>query len=399
MRPFEGIRVIDCTHVLAGPYATYQLALLGADVIRVENPDDPDQSRLRAYDPKFADALMGLSYITQAANKRSINLNLKKEAGREVIRKLAETADIMVENFRPGAMARLGLGYEDMAKLNPRLIYVSMSGFGQVGPYRNYTATDHVIQAMSGLMANTGTPETAPIIAGAAVTDYATGAVGAFAMASALLLRARTGKGQHVDVAMTDVAMALMNNHAVPYLRGGPEPKPNGNNFDRATTGTYQTKDGLVMVAAVNLRQQRRLWELLGRPDLIKNSERERIADYQREHTALTEIMLTKTAEEWETFLQANHVAAGRVRKLSEAVKDAHVEARGYFQTIGIPGYDGELSLPLTPFRMQEGDARIDRPPPRMGEHTEEVLEELGYDRAAIDAMRNDDVIGKAKSS
>lgn len=395
MRPFEGIRVVDCTHVLAGPYATYQLALLGADVIRVENPDDPDQSRLRAFDPKFADALMGLSFMTQGSNKRSVSLNLKTERGREVLRKLAATADIMVENFRPGAMAKLGLGYEDMAKINPKLIYVSMSGFGQVGPRREMTATDHVIQATSGLMGNTGTAETAPIIAGAAVTDYATGAVGAFAMASALLQRNRTGKGQHVDVAMVDVAMALLNNHVVSYLRGGPEPKPNGNNFDRATVGVYDTKDGLVMVAAVNLRQQRQLWEVLGRPDLAKNFERERVADYAREHAALREIMLTKTADEWEDFLQKNHVAAGRVRKLGEAAKDPHIAARRYFQRVTVPGFDGEVELPLTPFRMQDGDAYIDRPPARLGEHTEEVLEELGYDAEAIAELRSSEALGK----
>jgi crotonobetainyl-CoA:carnitine CoA-transferase CaiB-like acyl-CoA transferase len=396
VRPFEGIRVIDCTHVLAGPYATYNLALLGADVIRIENPDDPDQSRLRAFDPKFADELMGLSFMTQGSNKRSVTLNLKTAQGRDILKKLALTADIMVENFRPGAMAKLGLGYDDMAKINPRLIYVSMSGFGQVGPRREQTATDHVIQATSGLMGNTGTPETAPIIAGAAVTDYATGAVGAFAMASALLQRNHTGKGQHVDVAMIDVAMALLNNHVVSYLRGGPEPKPNGNNFDRATTGVYQTKDGLVMVAAVNMRQQKRLWELLGRPELVKNTERERVADYVREHAALAEIMLTKTAAEWETYLQENHIAAGRVRKLSEAANDPHIAARGYFQRVAVPGFEGEVALPLTPFRMQDGGAKIDRPPARMGEHNDEVLKELGFDAATIEDFRKAGVFGKA---
>lgn len=395
MRPFEGIRVIDCTHVLAGPYATYNLALLGADVIRIENPDEPDNSRLRSFDPKLSAELMGVSFMAQGSNKRSVNLNLKSPQGQEVMKKLAATADILVENFRPGALAKLGLGYEQLSKLNPKLIYVSMSGFGQIGPRREQTATDHVIQATSGLMANTGTPDTAPIIAGAAVTDYATGAVGAFAMASALLQRHHTGKGQHVDVAMIDVAMALLNNHAVSYLRGGPEPKANGNKFDRATVGTFVAKDGeLIMLAGVTMRQQRQVWIVLGRPDLIKNTERERIAAYKEERAILEKMMATRTAAEWEEFLQANHVAAARVRRMAEAARDPHVAARGYFQPVKVPGIEGEMHLPLTPFRMQDGAAKIDRPPARMGEHTDEVLKEIGFDAATIEGFRKAGAFG-----
>jgi len=387
--------VIDCTHVLAGPYATYNLALLGADVIRIENPDDPDASRSRSFDPNLSAELMGVSFMAQGSNKRSINVNIKTPEGVEIMKKLATGADIMVENFRPGALAKLGLGYDDLSKLNPRLIYVSMSGFGQIGPRREQTATDHVIQATSGLMANTGTAETAPIIAGAAVTDYATGAVGAFAMASALLQRGHTGKGQHVDVAMIDVAMALLNNHAVSYLRGGPEPKANGNTFDRATVGTFVAKDGaLIMLAGVTMRQQRQLWNVLGRPDLIKNTERERLAAYREERAILEEMMLTRSAQEWEDFLQASHVAAARVRKMAEAARDPHIAARGYFQPVKVPGIEGEMQLPLTPFRLQDGGARIDRPPARMGEHTDEILAELGYDAAARVRLRAAGALG-----
>jgi crotonobetainyl-CoA:carnitine CoA-transferase CaiB-like acyl-CoA transferase len=381
---------------LAGPYATYQLGLLGADVIRVENPIEPDQTRTRAGDQKMAAALMGTSFMTQSANKRSLNLNLKSEAGCEILKKLVSTADIMVENFRPGAMASLGLGYEDLARINPKLIYVSMSAFGQVGPRSGQTASDHIIQATSGLMAATGTPETSPMITGAALTDYATGMAGAFAIASALLLRNQTGRGQHVDVAMCDVAMALLNNHAVSYLRHGTQPKPNGNSFDRATIGTYETKDGLVMLAAVSLGQQRRLWKLLGRPDLIKSSEAERYADHACESAALAEIMRTRSADEWEEYMQKNHVPAARIRTIAEAIDDPHTAYRGYFQRVSsVPGIEGEIHLPLTPFRLGEGGPSIDAPPARMGQHTFDILTELGLSQSEIDLLQQDNVLGK----
>src|SRR6187401_421128 len=175
MRPFEGIRIIDITHVLAGPFAAYQLALLGADVIKIEHPDDPDQSRDSGPDLALNRANMGSYFITQGSNKRSITLDLKTEGGREVLRKLVKTADVLVENFRPGAFDALGLGYDVLSALNPKLIYCSISAFGHGGPRGNQTAYDHVIQATSGIMAATGTPEVNPIKFGAPAIDYATG--------------------------------------------------------------------------------------------------------------------------------------------------------------------------------------------------------------------------------
>lgn len=394
-RPFEGMKVVDCTHFLAGPYATYILALSGAEVIRIENPVEPDGMRTRAFDVKMAEAYMGTPFQTQAANKRSLNLNLKTESGREVLKKLASKADIFVENFRPGAMASLGLDYHSLAKLNPKLIYVSISAFGQTGPRSRYTASDQIIQAASGLMAATGTAGSAPLLAGAAIIDYSTGLTGALATASALLVRNQTGRGQHVDVAMSDVAMSLFSNQAVAYLRHGVLPKPNGNDFDRATIGAYDTKEGLIMLSAISLGQQRRLWTLLGRPDLIKNNDAERQADRKREAATLTEILKTRTADEWEEFMQSNHVPAARIRDLGEALADPHSIERGLFQNVSaVPGVEGEMTLPLAPFRLQEGASQIDTPPPRMGQHTEQILEELGYDRAAIDRLRRENVIG-----
>src|SRR5665811_523678 len=293
-RPFEGIRVIDVTHVLAGPFATYQLAVLGADVVKVEHPDDPDQSRSVGTDKALNRAQLGTSFLAQASNKRAITLDLKAERDRDILKKLVATADVFVENYRPGALEALGLGYEALAAINPRLIYASFSAFGGSGPRGPQTAYDHVIQATSGIMAMTGTKEVNPIKFGSPAVDYATGMTGAFALAAALFQRARTGKGQRIDMAMLDVAMILMSSHLTGYLRNGVHPKPHGNRHPYATIGAFATKDGLVMLGASNLRQQRRLWTLLERPDMIKKTNDEREKDRAREIAVLTEIMLSR---------------------------------------------------------------------------------------------------------
>src|SRR6516164_1076156 len=324
-RPFEGIRIIDITHVLAGPFAAYQLGLMGADVIKVEHPDEPDQSRDSGSDNDLNHAGMGTGFLTQASNKRSITLNLKTEQGREILKRLVATADVLVENYRPGAFEALGLGYEDLRRINPKLIYASFSAFGQGGPRREQTAYDHVIQATSGIMAMTGTEDVHPIKFGSPAIDYATGMTGAFALASALFQRERTGRGQRIDMAMLDVAMILMSSHLTGYLRNGVHPKPHGNRHPHATNGAFETKDGLVMLGASNLRQQRRLWTVIGRPDLIKRSNEEREADHKREEAVLTEILATRGAQEWEEFLQARHVPAARVRTMGEALADPHL--------------------------------------------------------------------------
>src|SRR5205814_1621825 len=241
-RPFEGIRVIDVTHVLAGPFATYQLAVLGADVIKVEHPDEPDQSRESGTDKDLNRRNLGTSYLTQASNKRSITLDLKKTGDRDILKKLAASADAFVENYRPGAMEALGLGYEALAALNPRLIYASFSAFGQTGPRREQTAYDHVIQATSGIMAMTGTPDVHPIKIGSPAIDYATGMTGGFALSAALFQRERTGKGQRIDMAMLDVAMILMSSHLTGYLRNGVHPRPSGNCHSHAHNTSVSCK-------------------------------------------------------------------------------------------------------------------------------------------------------------
>ncbi|HVV92582.1 MAG TPA: CaiB/BaiF CoA-transferase family protein [Hyphomicrobiales bacterium] len=395
MRPFEGIQVVDLTHVLAGPFATYQLAVFGADVIKIEMPHDPDQTRLLGADRALSAGRMGTYFLAQGANKRSMTVDLKTEPGRKILKKLVARADVMVENYRPGAMAALGLGHEDMAKLNPRLIYVSMSAFGQNGPRGTQTAYDPVIQATSGLMAATGTPETSPLRMGTSAVDYASGTMGAFAIAAALFQRERTGQGQYVDMAMLDVAMILMGTHVTGHLRNGWQPKPTGNKVEVSTNCLYEASDGPILLAASNLRQQKRLWAVLGRPDMAKSTNEERRADYAREVATLTEIMKTRTAQEWEDFLQANHVPAARIWTLAETLLHPQLATRDVLHGFaGAPGVAGPFAVPKAAFKLAHGGAEIESPPPRFGEHNDVILTELGYGADEIEALRAAGVIG-----
>jgi crotonobetainyl-CoA:carnitine CoA-transferase CaiB-like acyl-CoA transferase len=381
-RPFEGIRVIDITHVLAGPFATYQLAVLGADVIKVEHPDEPDQSRGNGTDKELNRTQLGTAFLAQASNKRAITLDLKTEHDRDILKKLVATADVFVENYRPGALEALGLGYEALSAINPRLIYASFSAFGHTGPRRERTAYDHVIQATSGIMAMTGTKDFNPVMFGAPAIDYATGTTGAFALSAALFQRERSGRGQRIDMSMLDVAMILMSSHLAGYLRNGTHPKPHGNRHAYATNGAYETKDGLLMVGASNLRQQRRLWTVLERPDLIKRTNDEREQDHARETAVLTEILKSRTADEWETFLQARHIPAARVRTMGEAVADPQIGSRGIIHRhASAPGIAGSFGVPVAAFTFAHDGPRIDTPPPAVGQHNEEIFAELGVAR------------------
>jgi crotonobetainyl-CoA:carnitine CoA-transferase CaiB-like acyl-CoA transferase len=379
-RPFEGIRIIDISHVLAGPFAAYQLAVLGADVIKVEHPDEPDQSREGGTDRALNRRNMGTSFLTQGSNKRSITLDLKTEDGREILKKLAAGADVLVQNYRPGAFEGLGLGYEAMLEINPRLIYCSISAFGQDGVRREQTAYDHVIQATSGIMASTGTEEVNPIKIGAPAVDYATGTMGAFALAAALFQRERTGKGQHIDLAMLGVAMMLQASLMTGYFRNATEPKPHGNKQPFATNSAYEAKEGMVMIGASNIRQQARFWRAVERADMIKTDNEARIEDREREAAIIANIIKTKTADEWEVYFQARHVPAARVRTMAEALADPHFADRRVFHKFdSTPGIDGPLGVPLAAFKFAHGGPSIEHPPREMGADTEAVLRELGY--------------------
>jgi len=395
MRPFEGIRIIDVTHVLAGPFAAYQLGLLGADVIKVEHPREYDQSRDSGGDHALNREHMGTGYLTQGSNKRAITLNLKHPKGREILKRLAAGADVFAENWRSGAFPALGLGYEDLRALNPRLIYCSMTAFGQDGPRGPQTAYDQLIQATSGMMATTGTPEVNPIKTGSPVIDYATGTMCAFAISAALFQRERTGVGQYIDSAMLDVALMLMGSHITNYFRTGHEPKPRGNRMDRASSQLYQASDRGVMIAASNQGQHQRLFQALGRPDLAAQSspeERERL--YEQQTAEMDRIIAGRTAEEWEQYLQSRHVPAGRVRTLGEALKDPQLQSRRVLhEHPKLDGVEGPVTVPQAAFTFAHGGPSIETPPPRLGEHTEEVLLGLGYTKEQIAALREEDII------
>ena len=310
-RAFDGIRIIDITHVLAGPFAAYQLALQGADVIKVEHPDDPDQSRGTGSDRALNHAGMGTGFLTQASNKRSITLDLKTPAGREILQKLVATADVLVENFRPGAFEALGLGYEDLRKINPKLIYASFSAFGQGGPRRTQTAYDHVIQSTSGIMAMTGTPEVHPVKIGAPAIDYATGTMGAFALASALFQRERTGAGpahRHGDAGRGDDPDGVAPDR-LPAQRPAPEAQRQQASArhqqrlsDAGRAGDAGRVEPAPAEAAVDGAGTSR------HDQAHATTSATRIMPTRKQ--LLEQIMLTRTAAEWEEFLQARHVPA-----------------------------------------------------------------------------------------
>ena len=394
-QPFAGIRIIDATHVLAGPFAAYQLALMGADVIKVEPPGEPDQSRDSGPDWALNDANMGSYFLTQGSNKRAITLDLKQPEGVAVMRRLIAGADVLVENFRPGAFEALGLGWEALRALNPRLIYCSISAFGQGGPRGGQTAYDHVIQATSGIMAATGTEQVNPLKLGAPAIDYATGTMGAFALATALFQRERTGLGQRIDLAMLDVAVMMQASHVTAWSRTGKASAPKGNDHTYASNSAYPTKDGsLVMLGASNLRQQARLWAALGRPEQAKRSNKERVAKRAEEAALLAELLLARTANEWEAFLQSRHVPAARVRPLDQTMADPHLATRGLLHRFEhLPGAEGGVTVPVAAFTLAHGGPRVTAPPPQLGQHNDEVLAELGYSAAEIAALRAQSVL------
>ena len=385
---FSGLRVVDTTHVLAGPFASYQMALLGAEVIKVEAPDDPDQARFQGSDRELVRAAMGTAFLAQGAGKKTLALDLKTEAGQQVLRKLVATADVFVENYRPGAFEALGLGYDDLARINPRLVYCSVSAFGATGPRREQTGYDTVIQAFSGIMDLTGHGDGRSLKCGAPVVDYATGLTAAFAISAALFQRERTGEGQKIDVSMLDVAMTLQTSHATDFLWSGKHPTAKGNQFAFATLGMYRAADADIMIAASNLRQQRRLWIALGREDLVKTDNFQRIDGYDEEQAVLADTISTMPAAFWEEFLDERRIPAARVRRIEEALADPQAIARAQFLRIDDPSgrVDG-LRVPSVAFQMSGADRVVPQAPQPVGAQTSEVLRELGLGDDEIEAF------------
>ncbi len=392
MRPFEGVKILDCTHVLAGPFATYQLAVLGADVIKVEDPNEPDQSRESGSDMRLNKARMGTGFLTQGSNKRSIALDLKTGGGREALKRLVrDWADVLVENYRPGAFKALGLGYAELSRIKPRLVYASMTAYGQDGPRGVQTAYDMAIQATSGITASTGTETSGPIKVGAPVIDYATGTTGAFAISAALYQCLRTGEGQYIDMAMLDVALILQATHITDHFHSGHNPRRAGNKMRFAENSMFETSDGrLVQLAASNPRQHRRFYKAIDEPaEAERASLDERYSRFDEKYAMVATKMKEKTADEWENYLEARHVPAARVRELHEALQDPQLKHRELLHRhASAPDVGKPLTVPVAAFKFAHGGPSVERPPARVGEHTDEVLAAVGFGAADIAALR-----------
>ena len=397
MKLLEGIRVLDMTNVLAGPFATLHLALLGAEVIKIENPDGGDLARKLGNVPEYNKGLTGTSFLAQNANKKSLTLNLKAEAGKEIFRKLAGTADVLVENFRPGVMARLGFSYEELSELNPRLIYCAISGFGQTGPEAFKPAYDQIIQGLSGVMAVNGDERLNPLRAGFPVCDTVGGMNAAFAVMAALYHRERSGAGQFIDIALLDSIMPLMGWVAANLLIGGQQPVLLGNdNFTAAPSGMFRTKDGHINIAANKQEQWEGLADELGVPEL-KTDPRFQERDTRKANrfilTPLLEARLTeKTTAHWVEVLNAKGIPSGEVLSLEQALTSGQARHRQVIEEVEMPGV-GVIKLFNMPAKFSGTPAEITTPPPRLSEHSGQILAELDYSEAEIQALKDNAVI------
>ena len=381
---FDGVRVLDLTHVLAGPFSTYQLALLGADVVKIEPPHDPDCSRGRGPDPAQNARLTGLTYEVQGGNKRALALDLKDPRGREIFLRLAASADVLVENYRAGALASLGLTDDVLATANPSLIHCSLTGFGQRGPRAHVNAYDNGIQATSGVMMRTGTADS-PVKTGASFVDYASGWCAAFAIAAALFQRARDGRGQRIDCAMFDVALTMMGPELAASVHGG-DPRRS-----EAGLGCYETADGLVMLGAFTPKQNQRLWEALGDPRFAALDSWEALWAHAG---AMRDVLATRLRERdaasWVALFRSIRVPAERVRSLDDAVRDPQLQHRNF---LGRAGDDAPI-VPVAAFGFAHDGPNLERRAPRVGEHSDAILVELGLTKTEIEALREAGVVG-----
>lgn len=392
-QPLAGIRVIDVTQVLAGPYAAYQLGLMGAEVLKIEEPGTGDWARDKGHVPGLNAERMGLAYLTQNANKKSVSLNLKAPEGLDVMKRLIETADVFIENFRPGTIARLGLPFDVVREINPKIVYCSISAFGQDGAMSRRPAYDHVIQGMCGIMKTTGTVETGPQKVGAPYIDYATGLNAAFAIVSALHETGRTGRAVYLDVAMLDTSMLLMASLITSHLTGGWTPRPSGNEAwsQSPSSGAFETKDGLLMVAANNDKQFRALCAGLGRADILEDARWKeapcRAKNATELRAELVRIFRSRPALEWERVLDEAGVPAAKVRSLDETLAEPHAATRAFAHTMHWDRQPHEFHVPTLGFKV-DGEVIVPTtPPPELGGDTRDVLNALGMSEAEISRL------------
>ena len=395
----SGLRILDLTNVLAGPFCCYQLACLGADVIKVEVPGGGDLARQLGADPALNRARMGASFLAQNAGKRSVTLNLKAEAGKDAFRRLVATADAVVENFRPGVMDRLGLGYDALAALRPNLVVCAISGFGAEGPLKQNPAYDQIVQGLSGVMSVTGDAQSAPLRVGYPVADTMGGITAALAVVAALLDAQRSGQGRFIDVSMLESTLVAMGWAVSNWLIAGVAPSPMGNeNMTAAPSGTFATGDGPLNIAANKQEQFEALCRVIDRPALaIDPRFADREARKQNRFVLKGEIeqaLFTRSAADWAVALNAAGVPAGEVLSVPAVLAHPQVTARGLIKGFDtVPGLDRAIAVVRPGYRLSGGDPEPLAPPPTLGQHTDAILGELGYDAGAIARLRADGAV------
>jgi CoA:oxalate CoA-transferase len=395
----SGVRVLDLTNVLAGPFCCYQLAQLGAEVIKVETPGTGDLARQLGADPELNRRLMGASFLAQNAGKRSITLNLKHAKAREAFLRLVATSDVVVENFRPGVMDRLGLGYDALKSTKPNLIYCAISGFGQDGPLRLNPAYDQIIQGLSGVMSVTGDAQSAPLRVGYPVADTMGGITAAYAISAALFRRERSGEGELIDVSMLESTLVAMGWVVSNRLIAGVRPQPLGNeNMTASPSGAFRTGTGLLNIAANQQQQFETLCGLIGRPELARDPRFAEREDRKTNRFALkTEIeraLVARPAAEWSRLMNDRGVPAGEVLDVPSILQHPQIVERQLLRTFDdVPDVDADVSVVRSGFRLASGDPAPASPPPALGADTRRLLGELGYSDADIETFARDKAI------
>ncbi len=392
--PLEGIQIVDLTAAMSGSYCTQLLADFGASVLKIEPPGTGDM--LRDFGPPF---VKGESYyfLLNNRNKRSMTLNLQTEKGKEVFYKLASTADIVVENYRPSVKRKLKIDYDDLKKKNPRLIYVSISGFGQTGPYENRAGFDPIAQGMSGIMSITGWNHTGPVRVGVAIGDSVAGIFASYGILLALIEREKSGEGQRVETSLLEGLVALLGFQAAKFFGTNERPEPQGNDHAMMSPyGTFKTRNGYMNIAAGNQGMWERLAKALGLEHLIQDKRFLTVADRVANRPELTKLLeaklVEKTSKEWETILDHAGVANGPILYIDEVFQDPQVLHQQMLLEMDHPTV-GKMKTLGFPVKMGRTPGQLKLPPPLKGQHTEEVLKELGYNPQEIEAMGKEGAI------